>query len=388
MILFVSLILELLAGMEVDLFIPSLPLIQECFKITPFLAELTFALNLIGYCFASFTASPIANKLGKKNAILLGCLIFIIGSLLCSFALTFSIILCGRFLQGVGIALPCVLAYVIVTDYYAEDEQVRFMGYMNATITFGMAIAPIIGAFVASKFGWCGNFHALSIFGILTIFFVLLFLPSDTPLKKQESSFKTYKTLLKEPINWQMMISIVIIFQGYWVFIALSPLLYIEVFKIKLIHFGYYQGSVCFVFALISIVGGKIIRYIGEDRSMKISLQTTFFSGFLVILCLLTEARPFWITASLCIHSIGTALPIMILWPMFMNLTQDDRIEKSALVTALRLIVTAFSVQFVSYLYDQSFYYIGVFVALFSFITYPLLFISYKNGKALKKLVE
>nr|MBP9753275.1 MFS transporter [Pseudomonadota bacterium] len=205
MILAVCLLLELLAGMEVDLFVPSLPLIQNCFNITPFIAELTFALNLIGYCFASFLASPIANRLGKKKAVLLGCVVFIIGSLFCSFSPTFTLILCGRFLQGIGIALPCVLAYVILTDHYTEEQQVRFMGYMNATVTFGMAIAPVIGSFVANKFGWCGNFHTLTIFGFLVFFLVLFLLPNDKPNNITQRSLIAYKTVLKNTLNWQMM---------------------------------------------------------------------------------------------------------------------------------------------------------------------------------------
>jgi DHA1 family bicyclomycin/chloramphenicol resistance-like MFS transporter len=382
-ILFICLVLELLAGMEVDLFVPSFPLIQECFSLSPFLLELMLGLNLTSYCVASFIVSPLSEYLGKKNTVMLGCLIFVLGSVLCSMAPTYMWILAGRFLQGLGIALPCVLAYVIITDHYSEQQQMRFIGYMNATITFGMAIAPVIGSYVAHKFGWCGNFHTLTLFGILTFFMVLLFLPYDKPQKKYEPFIKSFKPVLTNRVGWLMMATIVMMFQGYWVFIALSPLLFIEVYKVDLIHFGYYQGSLSFVFAIGSIFGGRLIEWMGEIKAIKYSSTLLFVSGILIALCICFNAPPLFITISLCIHTLGTVLPIIFLWPMFINMDKNHKTQRSSVITALRLISTAVIIQFISYLYDNTFFYIGGFIAAVSFIAYPLLMASYKKRIAL-----
>ena len=53
-ILLTVMFLDLLSGMEFDLFVPSLPEIQHFFHLTAFWAEALLAINFIGYCVSLF----------------------------------------------------------------------------------------------------------------------------------------------------------------------------------------------------------------------------------------------------------------------------------------------------------------------------------------------
>ncbi|CAO4836952.1 MAG: Multidrug resistance protein MdtL [Holosporales bacterium] len=379
LVFFVCLLLELISGMEVDLFVPSFPLLQACFNLTPFHVELTLGVNLLAYCLASFLASPTAEKYGKKNTIIFGTFIFSLGSVLCSVATKYEWILVGRALQGFGIAAPCVLAYVVIADHYSEEEQIRFLGYMNAAITLGMSFAPILGCFVADACDWRGNFHLLSAFGILAFVATLAFLPKDQGASSQSMfNFRNFIPVLRCPLTLWMATSIVLIGQGYWIFIALSPLLYIEVFNVSLLQFGYYQGALSLSFALVSLLGGHIIRILGNDLSLIYSLRLMLISGVAILFCLFKGASVFWITASMCLHSMGIALPIIILWPKYISMTNTHKTERSSLATAGRLIATASSVQFISFLYDDSLLYIAIAVAIICALCYPICLYTYR----------
>ncbi|CAO5679227.1 MAG: Multidrug resistance protein MdtL [Holosporales bacterium] len=383
LVFFVCLLLELISGMEVDLFVPSFPLLQACFNLTPFHVELTLGVNLVSYCFASFLASPTAEKYGKKNTIIMGTFIFSLGSILCSIATKYEWILVGRALQGFGIAAPCVLAYVVIADHYSEEEQARFLGYMNAAITLGMSFAPIIGCVVADACDWRGNFHILSIFGFLALITTCAFLPRDQGRSTQSIfNFKNFIPVLRCSSTLWMATSIVLIGQGYWTFIALSPLLYIEVYNVSLLDFGYYQGALSFSFALVSLLGGHIIRVLGNDLSLIYSLRLMLISGISILLCLFKGASPFWITVSMCLHSMAVALPLIILWPKYISITNTHKTERSSLATAGRLIATASSVQFISFLYDESLLYIAIAVAIVSFLCYPICLYTYRQSIA------
>jgi DHA1 family bicyclomycin/chloramphenicol resistance-like MFS transporter len=97
-------IIEILAGAEIDIFVPSFPELQRVFGLSPFMVELTLFVNLIAHCLTSLLVGNLGDRYGHKPLIILGLIIFIAGSILCSFTNIYWVLLFGRFLQGVGIS--------------------------------------------------------------------------------------------------------------------------------------------------------------------------------------------------------------------------------------------------------------------------------------------
>jgi DHA1 family bicyclomycin/chloramphenicol resistance-like MFS transporter len=61
------------------------------------------------------------------------------------------------------------------------------------------------------------------------------------------------------------MANLVLTFVPYWIFVGISPLLYLKNFGVKLSHFGYYQGTLALTFALGSMVYELIMRSTDYD---------------------------------------------------------------------------------------------------------------------------
>src|SRR5579863_9332434 len=76
-------LMDLLAGIEFDLFVPSFPELQSQFSLSPSLVEALLSVNFIGYCLSLFFVGGLADRYGRKPIILLGIVTFIIGSILC-----------------------------------------------------------------------------------------------------------------------------------------------------------------------------------------------------------------------------------------------------------------------------------------------------------------
>ncbi|MFN7098124.1 MAG: MFS transporter, partial [Gammaproteobacteria bacterium] len=60
MILVAVILMDLLAGMEFDLFVPSFPELQTQFNLTPFWVEALLSANFIGYCLSLFFVGSLA----------------------------------------------------------------------------------------------------------------------------------------------------------------------------------------------------------------------------------------------------------------------------------------------------------------------------------------
>jgi len=164
-----------LAGMEVDIFIPSYPELQQQFGLSPAKVQLCLSLNFVTYCLGSLYAGALGDRYGLRKIILYGLAVFVLGSIACCFAVDFSYILAGRILQGLGMAAPASLGYVIIAERYSAEQQASMLGTLNGCITVAMAFAPVIGSYVAIYAGWRGNFAVLLLLALIALGFVCLF---------------------------------------------------------------------------------------------------------------------------------------------------------------------------------------------------------------------
>ena len=162
MMLFVAVaFIFFLAGMEIDIFIPSYPELQQEFNLSPAKVQLCLSLNFVTYCIGSLYAGALGDRYGLRRVILYGLAIFVAGSIACCFATNFTYILAGRILQGLGMAAPASLGYVVIAERYSPEKQASLLGTLNGFITIAMAFAPVIGSYVAIYAGWRGNFTVL-----------------------------------------------------------------------------------------------------------------------------------------------------------------------------------------------------------------------------------
>ncbi len=89
----------------------------------------------------------LSDKIGRKRAILIGLLIFALGSVMAGMAHDIYMLLLGRFLQGAGAIGAVIIA--MISDHVREDERAHAMAVMGMVIalsfTTAMIIGPIIG---------------------------------------------------------------------------------------------------------------------------------------------------------------------------------------------------------------------------------------------------
>ncbi|KAG6519054.1 sugar transport protein MST3-like isoform X1 [Zingiber officinale] len=99
----------------------------------------------------SLSASNFTRTLGRKNSMLIGGIIFLLGSLLNGAAQNVAMLIIGRILLGVGVAFACQAAPL----YLSEMAPVHLRGMLNMgfqlMITFGIFCANLIN-YATSKF--------------------------------------------------------------------------------------------------------------------------------------------------------------------------------------------------------------------------------------------
>jgi MFS transporter, DHA1 family, multidrug resistance protein len=365
-LLMTVILMDLLAGMEFDLFVPSFPELQNQFHLSPLLVESLLSVNFLGYCISLFIVGGLADRYGRKPIILLGLIIFIVGSAFCLWALSYALLLTGRFLQGVGIAAPAILSFLIIADSYSLKQQQFWMAMLNATKNTAVAIAPVIGSYITLYFHWYGNFTALLWIGILVLIMTILFIPYKLPENKAIISFEGYLPLFQSNSLMLLMINIIFMFVPYWVFVGMSPLLYMKDLHVSLAHFGYYQGALALVFALGSVLFGFIMHAFSQEKILRLAGKIYIISLFSIGLITLTNSfNPLLITIAFLPFIISQIIPSNILVPICMNFIPHAKGKISAVLQGSQLLFSALSVALAGHFYQGSFQNIGIIICIF-----------------------
>jgi len=105
------------------------------------------------YLITSTITTPIYGKLsdlyGRKKFFLTAISIFILGSLLCSFAGSMYTLAIFRAIQGLGAGGLFSLALAITGDIVPPRERAKYQGYFLAVFGTSSVLGPIIGGFFA-----------------------------------------------------------------------------------------------------------------------------------------------------------------------------------------------------------------------------------------------
>lgn len=137
---------------------------------TPFL--LGAALGIYGLTQAVFQIplGLLSDIFGRKPIILLGLIVFVLGSIVAAYADTVWGLMIGRALQGAGAIASAVLA--LVGDLTSEQNRTRAMAVIGASIGLSFAVAMFVGPMLAAAGGLSAIFwvsSALAAIGIVVL---------------------------------------------------------------------------------------------------------------------------------------------------------------------------------------------------------------------------
>ncbi|MEO0357090.1 MAG: multidrug effflux MFS transporter [Pseudomonadota bacterium] len=151
-----------MVALSTDIMLPALPAIAADLSVAGTKdVHLVVTTLFLGFGMAQLFVGPMADTWGRKPVVLGSFVLVIMGAVICAVAPTFETLLLGRFIQGIGIAGPRVLATTIVRDIYAGPTMARMMSIVMLTFIMVPIFAPALGQGVQALAGW------RSIFGVL-----------------------------------------------------------------------------------------------------------------------------------------------------------------------------------------------------------------------------
>jgi len=133
-LIFVTLLYIMICA-ESDMYVPAFPQMIDYFGISENKIQLVLSINFAGLCIAGLIAGPITDSYGRRATLIIGLLIFIIGSIGCVYTDNFAMLLFWRLLQGIATSVPMVIGAAMFFDKYTAEKAGKTIGVLNSFIS-------------------------------------------------------------------------------------------------------------------------------------------------------------------------------------------------------------------------------------------------------------
>ena len=157
-----------LVALSIDAMLPALPHIGADLHVEAVNdQQLVITSLFLGLGFAQMIYGPLSDSIGRKRAIYIGYVIFMIGCLFSIFPRNFEMMLLGRVLQGGGAASARTVCIALVRDQYEGREMARIMSFVMGVFILVPIVAPAMGQGILVIFHWRAIFVMFLLLAII-----------------------------------------------------------------------------------------------------------------------------------------------------------------------------------------------------------------------------
>jgi EmrB/QacA subfamily drug resistance transporter len=139
---------------DVTLVNVTIPSIQEAFQAPLRSVEWISALYALVYAAFIITWGKLGDAFGRRRLFVAGVATFVAGSLLVGIANSITLILVGRFVQGMGGAMTSPATLSILSMAFPGPSRGVAFGIWGATAAAAGAVGPLLGGFLTTYFNW------------------------------------------------------------------------------------------------------------------------------------------------------------------------------------------------------------------------------------------
>ncbi|MCO7508050.1 sugar porter family MFS transporter [Serratia fonticola] len=166
---FLAALAGLLFGLDIGVIAGALPFIAHEFQITSQQQEWVVSSMMFGAAVGAVGSGWLSYRLGRKYSLMIGAVLFVIGSLCSAFAPNNDILLVSRVLLGLAVGIASFTAPLYLSEIAPERIRGSMISMYQLMITIG-----ILGAYLSdTAFSYSGSWRWM--LGIITLPALLLF---------------------------------------------------------------------------------------------------------------------------------------------------------------------------------------------------------------------
>ena len=247
--------LAMLGAFAIDTFLPSFPAIAASFSIDVALVQQTLSAYLLAFSVMSLFYGTLSDAFGRRPVILVSLVVFTVASAGAALAPSFGWLLFFRVLQGLSAGAGRVIGQAVVRDRFQGADAQRLMA--SITMVFGLApaIAPVLGGYLHTAFGWRSVFVFLVVVGLLLLAGTWRYVPESLPAAQRipfhpRSLLARYVDALRNVRFVAGALAVGFAFGGQAIYISAAPHFVLDILKLP---------ETAFAWLFVPMIGGLVV---------------------------------------------------------------------------------------------------------------------------------
>ncbi|WP_329050562.1 multidrug effflux MFS transporter [Amycolatopsis sp. NBC_01488] len=300
--------------LSIDMYLPALPRMANDLHAADATVQLTLSAFIVGLALGQLVLGPLSDALGRRRPLLVGLVLYVVGSVLCAVSPDAWLLVAARGVQSLGAAAGIVIARATVRDLYSGTAMTKFFSTLMLVSGLAPILAPLIGGQLLNWTSWRGVFVVLTVFGALLLAVVVFAFPepsvSRSPARLGQV-MRTYGRLVLDRSFAGYALAAGLLFASMFAYISGSSFALQGVYGLSPQAYSVVFGVNGVGIVLAGQLNGRLVGRVPERTLLLSGLLLGVFGGASVLVSAVTRAplAVLLVSLFLLVSSIGLVMP-------------------------------------------------------------------------------
>ena len=291
-IIFILGLLSAIGPFSIDMYLPAFPAIASSLNTTVSQVVLSLSSFFIGISIGQLIYGPLLERFGRKKPLYVGLVIYLVTSIGCAFANSVDSLIVLRFLQAIGSCAGMVTSRAIVRDLFDVKENAKIFSSLMLVIAVSPIIAPTLGGYITSAFGWRYVFGVLILIDLGIIVSVHFLLPESkqpdpSHSLRPKAITRNFFSILVHPQFYIFALTGAIAASGLYAYISGSPQVFIEIFGVNEKQYGWIFAVIAVGIIGSSQINSLVLRRHASEKIVQVALLVQSLIGLILVVTVL-----------------------------------------------------------------------------------------------------
>ncbi len=281
--------LATISPFSIDMYLPGFPAIATDLNTTIDQVQFSLTAYLVGIAVGQILYGPLLDRFGRKKPLYVGLAIYVLASVGCAFTDSISSLIVMRFLQALGGCAGIVAAQALVRDLFPANKTAQAFSLITLVISVSPMIAPTVGGYMTSAFGWQYVFLVLAGITLLIMGAVYFFLPegkgaNSTMSLKPKAVLSNFYLVIKEPQFRIYALAGGLATAAPFAYIAGSADVFMNIYRVSEQQYGWIFAFLAFAMIGSTQLNHILLKKFKSEQIIKITLVYQSVIGLILVI--------------------------------------------------------------------------------------------------------
>ncbi|GBQ13919.1 sugar porter family MFS transporter [Swaminathania salitolerans] len=185
----------LLFGYDTGIISAALLQLTPQFRLTTESAEIVTSAVILGALIGCISAAPLSDKLGRRRTIIAAATLFLIGTVIVTYADSVIVLTLARLILGLAIGASSQIVPIYIAEIAPPERRGSLVVAFQFAIAFGQLVSFVTG-YLLQDYSWRLMF-GLGVIPAVILFIGMLFLPNSPRWLAMQGEFEQARDVLR-----------------------------------------------------------------------------------------------------------------------------------------------------------------------------------------------